>query len=171
MLLSPSMWSTQYMAVPFNGLSVNWYQAIADTDSTVITYPGGGYFLNSGGYVQFNASIGMITSNYPVQLIQIGQVRVQRPWFQICFRVPVRRPTFSAPLFFFEFQALTCCRMQASFYFRLVSMKLQISHFIIFFASIRISTSSVKYRLTVSRLVHCYINEYLTRIITTTSIK
>lgn len=75
MLLPPSMWSTQYMAVPFNGLSVNWYQAIADTDGTVITYPGGGQFLNAGGYVQFNASIGMITSNYPIQLIQLGQVR------------------------------------------------------------------------------------------------
>ena len=60
MLLSPSMWSTQFMAVPFNNLTVNWYHAIADTDGTEITYPGGGYSLNAGGFVLFNASIGII---------------------------------------------------------------------------------------------------------------
>lgn len=77
MLLPSSMWSTQYMAVPFAELHFNWYQAIADTDGTVFNYTGGGYFLNAGGYVQFNASTGIILSNYPVQLIQLGQVRSQ----------------------------------------------------------------------------------------------
>jgi hypothetical protein len=66
------------MAVPFSGLTVNSYLAVADTNGTVITYLGGGYYLDAGGYVLFNASIGMINSNYPIQLIQIGQVGIIR---------------------------------------------------------------------------------------------
>ena len=68
------MWSKQYLAVPFRDLTRNWYQAIADTDSTVITFPGGGQFLDAGGFAQFNATIGLINSTYPIQLIQLGQV-------------------------------------------------------------------------------------------------
>ena len=76
MLLPTSMWSTQYLGAPLAGLVSNIYQVNADTDGTAVTFPGGNLQLAAGGSTQFSAPIGMITSNYPIQLIQLGQVRI-----------------------------------------------------------------------------------------------
>jgi hypothetical protein len=62
------------MSVLLSDVTSNSYQAIADTNGTVITYAGGEYYLDAGGYVLFNTITGMINSNYPIQLIQFAEV-------------------------------------------------------------------------------------------------
>jgi hypothetical protein len=74
MLRPTTDWSTEYVALPFRYLPTNQYLVVADTASTVITYPGGVILLNAGDYRVINAPIGQISSPTPFQIVQLGQV-------------------------------------------------------------------------------------------------
>uniref|UniRef100_A0A914VWI5 IgGFc-binding protein N-terminal domain-containing protein n=1 Tax=Plectus sambesii TaxID=2011161 RepID=A0A914VWI5_9BILA len=74
MLLPVGGWGTQFTAIPFMYLSTNWYQVVANTANTVVSVGGTTVAtLNAGEYRNFSIGAALVTSNYPVQLIQIGQ--------------------------------------------------------------------------------------------------
>uniref|UniRef100_A0A914X9H2 IgGFc-binding protein N-terminal domain-containing protein n=1 Tax=Plectus sambesii TaxID=2011161 RepID=A0A914X9H2_9BILA len=75
MLLPVGGWGTQFVAIPFVDLSTNYYQVVAITNNTVVS--AGGTIvatLNASEYLEFQTGPDLVTSNYPIQLIQIGQV-------------------------------------------------------------------------------------------------
>uniref|UniRef100_A0A914V7V1 IgGFc-binding protein N-terminal domain-containing protein n=1 Tax=Plectus sambesii TaxID=2011161 RepID=A0A914V7V1_9BILA len=68
-------WGTQFAAIPLMFLTMNYYQVIANTDNTVVSVGEGTTIvtLNAGEYQRFQIGAALVTSNYPIQLIQIGQ--------------------------------------------------------------------------------------------------
>ena len=75
MLLPVGVWGTQFAAIPFLYLTTNYYQVVANTDHTVVS-AGSTVIatLYAGEYRRFQIGAALISSNYPIQLIQIGQV-------------------------------------------------------------------------------------------------
>uniref|UniRef100_A0A914V1W4 C-type lectin domain-containing protein n=1 Tax=Plectus sambesii TaxID=2011161 RepID=A0A914V1W4_9BILA len=73
MLLPVGGWGTQFVTIPFMYVTYNYYEVVANTDGTVVTSGGTQYPLNAGQFVQFPSPIGILTSNYPVQVVQLGQ--------------------------------------------------------------------------------------------------
>uniref|UniRef100_A0A914W4D2 C-type lectin domain-containing protein n=1 Tax=Plectus sambesii TaxID=2011161 RepID=A0A914W4D2_9BILA len=74
MLLPVGGWGTQFAAIPFWYLSNNSYQVVANTDNTVVSAGGTTVTtLNAGEYRVFQIEAALVTSNFPIQLIQIGQ--------------------------------------------------------------------------------------------------
>ncbi len=63
--------------VPFINVTNQQYQIVANTNGTIVNADGREYQLNIGEYrtIITNTST-MVTSNYPIQLIQMGQVCV-----------------------------------------------------------------------------------------------
>ena len=75
MLLPVGAWGTQFAAIPLMFLSTNYYQVVANTDNTVVSVGSTQIAsLNAGEYRRFQSGAALITSNYPVQRVQIGQV-------------------------------------------------------------------------------------------------
>uniref|UniRef100_A0A914V1J7 IgGFc-binding protein N-terminal domain-containing protein n=1 Tax=Plectus sambesii TaxID=2011161 RepID=A0A914V1J7_9BILA len=74
MLLPVGGWGTQFVAIPFVDLSTNYYQVVANTNNTVVS-AGSTIIttLNAGEYREFQIGTALVTSNFPVQLIQTGQ--------------------------------------------------------------------------------------------------
>jgi hypothetical protein len=57
----------------------NEFQFVADTDGTIVYVGGKKYNLNAGKYLSLVVSDAtMLTSNYPIQLIQMGQVLAEK---------------------------------------------------------------------------------------------
>jgi hypothetical protein len=78
-LLPAINWGTQFPLVPFANVTDQQYQIVADTIGTIVTAVGQEYRLNAGDYVLVNISgTAMLTSNNPIQTIQMGQVK--RVW-------------------------------------------------------------------------------------------
>uniref|UniRef100_A0A914VAX2 IgGFc-binding protein N-terminal domain-containing protein n=1 Tax=Plectus sambesii TaxID=2011161 RepID=A0A914VAX2_9BILA len=74
MLLPGSGWGTQFAAIPLMYLSTNWYQVVANTNNTIVSAEGTTVAtINAGEYREFQIGAALVTSNNPVQLIQIGQ--------------------------------------------------------------------------------------------------
>ncbi len=82
-LLPTTDWGTEYPLVPFSDVNdygiaqiyPNAFQIVADTDSTIVDTDEEHYVLNAGDFqsiVIFEAT--MLKSNFPVQVIQLGQV-------------------------------------------------------------------------------------------------
>lgn len=96
-LLPTNVWGTQFPLIPFASITNQQYQIVANTNGTIINADGRQYQLNAGGYLLINVSgISMLTSNYPIQMIQMGQVNECRYVFQsfiykIMNRIP-RKP-------------------------------------------------------------------------------
>lgn len=70
-------WGTKFPLIPFMYASETMFQFVADTDGTIVEADERTFQLNASEYeavVIDNATI--LTSNFPIQLIQIGQV----PW-------------------------------------------------------------------------------------------
>uniref|UniRef100_A0A914VP80 IgGFc-binding protein N-terminal domain-containing protein n=1 Tax=Plectus sambesii TaxID=2011161 RepID=A0A914VP80_9BILA len=74
MLLPVGVWGTQFAAIPFLYLTTNYYQVVANTDHTVVS-AGSTVIatLYAGEYRRFQIGAALVSSNYPIQLIQIGQ--------------------------------------------------------------------------------------------------
>uniref|UniRef100_A0A914X2J2 IgGFc-binding protein N-terminal domain-containing protein n=1 Tax=Plectus sambesii TaxID=2011161 RepID=A0A914X2J2_9BILA len=74
MLLPVGVWGTQFTAIPFMYFSTNSYQVVSNTDNTVVSARDKIIAtLNVGEYRNFSIGAALVTSNYPVQLIQIGE--------------------------------------------------------------------------------------------------
>uniref|UniRef100_A0A914VUS6 IgGFc-binding protein N-terminal domain-containing protein n=1 Tax=Plectus sambesii TaxID=2011161 RepID=A0A914VUS6_9BILA len=74
MLLPVVGWGTQFVAIPFVYLTTNWYQVVANTNNAVVSADSTTIAtLNAGEYRKFQIGAALVTSNHPVQLIQIGQ--------------------------------------------------------------------------------------------------
>ena len=69
----------EFPLVPFEYVDIQSYQIIANTNGTIVnTTTDQQYQLNVGDYRQINVNgSAMLTSNYPIQLIQLGQVGVE----------------------------------------------------------------------------------------------
>jgi hypothetical protein len=51
------------------------YQIVADTNGTIVNANGQIYQLNAGAYRMISESnVALLTSNFPIQLIQLGTV-------------------------------------------------------------------------------------------------
>jgi hypothetical protein len=76
-LLPTAVWGTQFPLVPFMNINTQQYQIVADTDGTIVNADGQQYQMNAGQYLLLNVSrSGMLTSNNPIQMVQIGQVSI-----------------------------------------------------------------------------------------------
>uniref|UniRef100_A0A914USW0 IgGFc-binding protein N-terminal domain-containing protein n=1 Tax=Plectus sambesii TaxID=2011161 RepID=A0A914USW0_9BILA len=74
MLLPVGNWGTQFTAIPFMYLSTSFYQVMTNTNNTVVSAGGKTIAtLNAGEYREFQIGAALITSNYPIQLIEMGQ--------------------------------------------------------------------------------------------------
>jgi hypothetical protein len=76
MLLPAAGWGTLFTLVPFAYVSSQQYQIVANTTGTIVNVTDGQQFqLNIGDYRLITvAASAMLTSNYPIQLVQMGQV-------------------------------------------------------------------------------------------------
>uniref|UniRef100_A0A914W6T6 C-type lectin domain-containing protein n=1 Tax=Plectus sambesii TaxID=2011161 RepID=A0A914W6T6_9BILA len=74
MLLPVGGWGTQFAAIPLMFLTTNLYQVVANTNNTIVSAGGTTVAtLNAGEYRRFQIGAALVTSNYPIQLIQLGQ--------------------------------------------------------------------------------------------------
>ncbi len=75
MLLPTTAWGTQFPLIPFDHISDQQYQIVGNNKGTIMHINGMQYKLNVDGCLSINVSgPAMLTSNFPIQLIQIGQV-------------------------------------------------------------------------------------------------
>jgi hypothetical protein len=75
-LLPTSAWGTVFPLVPFPLVNNQQYQVVTDTNGTIVNADGAQYQLDAGQYLLLNVTdaSAILTSNYPVQVVQIGQV-------------------------------------------------------------------------------------------------
>lgn len=75
-LLPTAVWGTQFPLVPFVNVTNQQYQIVANTFGTIVSADGRQYTLNAGEYLIINVTdTAMLTSNYPIQMVQMGQVQ------------------------------------------------------------------------------------------------
>ncbi len=78
-LLPTNQWGTEFPLVPFMRVKQNEFQFVADTDGTTVDVNGEQHILNAGQYESlFVSDATMLRSNFPIQLIQIGQVLAEK---------------------------------------------------------------------------------------------
>jgi len=73
--LPTDIWGSQFPLVQFANIRNQEYQIVANTNGTIVNVSTNQYRLNAGHYQIIRANDAeILTSNYPIQLIQIGQV-------------------------------------------------------------------------------------------------
>jgi len=76
-LLPTAVWGTQFPLVPFVGLETDQkYQIVAHTDGTIVSADRYVLRFNAGEHATVMIANGsaILSSNYPIQLIQLGMV-------------------------------------------------------------------------------------------------
>uniref|UniRef100_A0A914V3L2 IgGFc-binding protein N-terminal domain-containing protein n=1 Tax=Plectus sambesii TaxID=2011161 RepID=A0A914V3L2_9BILA len=73
MLLPVGSWGTEFVAIPTFNTTYNYYQVVANTDHTYVSADGAGASLDAGEYARISTDASFITSNHPIQVVQIGQ--------------------------------------------------------------------------------------------------
>uniref|UniRef100_A0A914VAP4 IgGFc-binding protein N-terminal domain-containing protein n=1 Tax=Plectus sambesii TaxID=2011161 RepID=A0A914VAP4_9BILA len=88
MLLPVGSWGTEFVAIPSFNTTYNYYQAVTNTNYTIVS--AGGKIvaiLNAGEYRNFGIGASLVTSNFPIQIVQVGK----NPGFG---RNPLAQPFF-----------------------------------------------------------------------------
>ena len=78
-LLPTAAWGTQFPVIPFANVDNQQYQIVANTDGTIINLNDDSVHLDAGQYQILNIGGAiMLTSNYPIQLVEMGKVCVRQ---------------------------------------------------------------------------------------------
>jgi hypothetical protein len=78
-LIPTTLWGTQFPLVPFAYVTNQSYQIVANTNGTIVnvSITEQSYRLDAGQYLEITVDdSAMLTSNFPIQLVQLGQVQL-----------------------------------------------------------------------------------------------